>query len=201
MTVLDTTEAPPNDGEKLPVVETSTESVTGNPVTLETLTDYGSHGYQTNEDGSPILGANGQPKKKPGRKPGQKSAVFTPAPGEVTGATVTTGSGPKSPAERKAQRVASEELARAVLSTAVGTMVTLVGPEWDFQSQAEADGMKAATAAYIEAKGDGQISPEAMLLLVTLGYALPRAAHENTRTKFGAFFSGAWNAFKSLFKR
>jgi hypothetical protein len=80
-------------------------------------------------------------------------------------------------------------------------MIALVGPEWDFQNQAEADGMKAAVSAYIEAKGDGQLTPEAMLLLVVAGYALPRAAHENTRSKLEGFFSGLWNGLKSIFRR
>lgn len=167
--------------------------------TVDDLLAYANAGFVTSDDGSPILGVNGQPKKKPGRKPGGKNAPS----GAYTGTETPTAAAPtaKTPATRKAQRVASEELARAVLSTSVGAMVALVGPEWDFQSQAEADGMKAATAAYIEAKGDGQLTPEAMLLLVVAGYALPRAAHENTRTKFGAFFSGLLNGLRRIFSR
>lgn len=155
----------------------------------------------------PVLNKDGSVRKKPGRKPGQKNGMPPPTqvPGTVTNAPISSGGPAKSPAERRAQRAASEELARAVLATAVGSMVAIVGPEWDFQSQQEADGMKAATAAYIEAKGDGQLSPEAMLLLVVAGYALPRAAHENTRHKFGRFFSaaGAWlkSAFRAIFSR
>jgi hypothetical protein len=80
-------------------------------------------------------------------------------------------------------------------------MRELVGPEWDFTSQDEADGMRIALAAFIEAKGGGEMSPEIALILVTCGYAAPRFQHENTRTKVGGFFASAWNGFKALFSR
>jgi hypothetical protein len=152
--------------------------------------------HQVGANGEPLLSANGTFRRKPGRKPGAKPSTAPGIPATDAPAPVA-----KSPTEKRAARAASDELARAVLATSVGTMIALVGPEWDFQNQAEADGMKAAVSAYIEAKGDGQLTPEAMLLLVVAGYALPRAAHENTRSKFEGFFSGLWNGLKSIFRR
>ena len=154
-------------------------------------------------DTPPELPVNrdGTPKRKPGRprkiKPEDQqelpgiSGPVNPAPQTV----------PKTPAARKANRVASGELARAILNLSVGSLSALVGPEWDFNSPEEAQGMKGAVSAYIEAKGDGQLSPEVLLALVVASYAMPRFAHENTRAKMGGFFSGLRNVVKSIFKR
>lgn len=148
---------------------------------------------------NPLLGRDGQPRRKPGRP------RKTPAPEtEPTGQTILAATPVKNsdtPAQRRANKVASTEVARALLNVSVGAMSSLVGPEWEFSSQEEADGMRVAVAAYIEAKGDGNVSPEAMLLLVIAGYAVPRAAHENTRSKLGGFFKGVLNGLKSLFTR
>jgi hypothetical protein len=150
-----------------------------------------------------ILNRDGTVRKKPGRKPGQKNAVHS-----TTSATDSTGepatlspATPKTPQEKKAVRLGCDQTARAILGTAVGAMRELVGPEWDFTSQEEADGMRIALAAYIEAKGGGEMSPEVALILVSCGYVGPRFAHENTRTKVGGFFRGAWEAFKGVFSR
>ena len=166
-------------------------------VTADTLrTGFDPLVHQVGPTGEPLLSANGTFRRKPGRKPGAKPSTAPGIPATDAPAPVA-----KSPTEKRAARAASDELARAVLATSVGAMIALVGPEWDFQNQAEADGMKAAVSAYIEAKGDGQLTPEAMLLLVVAGYALPRAAHENTRSKLEGFFSGLWNGLKSIFRR
>ena len=168
-------------------------------MTLDSLVSVGAQEHPA------ILNRDGSPRKKPGRKPGTKNAPRPAEIGVVSDAPINTGSGPKSPMQRKAERASAQELARAILATAVGSMNALVGPEWDFQTQEEADGMKAALAAYIEAKGDGQLSPEAMLLLVVAGYSLPRFAHENTRSKFGGFFGkvleGLKSGFRAIFSR
>lgn len=141
-------------------------------------------GYGSGEapDSAPVV------KKKPRGRPrkiAEGSPVVAPAPTS------------KTPAERKAQTAASAEVARAVVGTTVGAMIALVGPEWDFESQQESDGVKGAVAAYIDAKGDGKVTPETMLLLVVAGYALPRTAHQNTRDKLGAFFGGLWSSLKT----
>lgn len=147
--------------------------------------------YQRSPDGSLILGANGLPKKKPGRKPKAESS------GNFSTEKSAEQKAPKTALEKKAQKVSSEELARAFLHLTVGGMSVLVGEEWNFENQQEADGMKAAVATYIEAKGDGEMSPEGMLLLVVGAYAVPRMAHENTQSKLGKL----WGKITALFKR
>ena len=149
---------------------------------LESL-GYGGPSPDTN-DPPPVV------KKKPRGRPRKDATEAAPI---VAAAPATA----KTPAERKAQAAASDELARALVGTSVGAMIALVGPEWDFQSPEEAQGVKAAVSTYINAKGDGKITPEAMLLLVVAGYALPRTAHQNTREKLGAFFGGMWSALKT----
>jgi len=147
-----------------------------------------------------ILNKDGSVRKKPGRKPGQKTGM---AASEVTapeGATLSPAK-PKTPQEKKSVRLGCDQTARAVLGTLVGAMRELVGPEWDFQSQEEADGMRIALAAYIEAKGGGEMSPELSLLLMTSGYAFPRFGHANTREKFTGFFKTVYNAIKGIFSR
>lgn len=185
-------ETPPQDAGGADIVtETKTPpadepaSATPQGFTLESL------GY-----GEPADGNSAPPVVK--AKRGRPRKVDTPATVSTAPAVAQA---PRTPAERKAQKVASEELARAILGTGVGAMVALVGPEWDFQSPEEAAGMKAAVATYIDAKGDGKISPEAMLLLVVAGYALPRAAEPNTREKLGAFFGGLWSSLKNGLQR
>jgi len=154
-------------------------------------------------DAPPELPVNrdGTPKRKPGRPRKMKPEDQQELPGISGPVNPAPQTAPKTPAARKANRVASDELARAILNLSVGSLSALVGPEWDFNSTEEAQGMKGAVSAYIEAKGDGQLSPEALLALVVASYAMPRFAHENTRTKMGGFFSGLWNGVKSIFKR
>lgn len=176
------------------VGEASPEIVASGAVTLDSL----------QVDAPPVEGAilnrDGTVRKKPGRKPGQKNGMKAT---EVTPAETATLSPktPQTPAAKKAVRLGCDQTARAILGTAVGAMRELVGPEWDFQSQEEADMMRLALGAYIEAKGGGEMSPEIAMALATSGYAFPRFAHQNTRDKFGAFFGKAWAGFKSLFKR
>lgn len=120
-----------------------------------------------------------QVKRKPGRP--RKNKEMAPAQDKEPAQ-------PKSPAEKKSVRLGCDQTARAILCTVVGGLRELVGPEWDFADQAEADGMRIALGAYLEAKGGGEMSPEIALILMTCGYAGPRFAHENTRSKFSAFF-------------
>lgn len=180
---------PPVDAATSPEIIREAEGVT-----LAALVDNGpAHSEPV------ILNKDGTVRKKPGRKPGQKTAMPAPA---ADGETATLSpAAPKTTQEKKAVRLGCDQTARAILGTTVGAMRELVGPEWDFQSQEEADGMRIALAAFIEAKGGGEMSPELALLLVTCGYAGPRFAHENTRSKFGAFFGGVWNAIKGVFSR
>jgi len=149
------------------------------------------------------LKLDGTPRKKPGRKPGQKTGA--PPPLEFGDSQTAAVSAPQkvaaSPAQKRANRAASEQIATQTLHLAIGSMAAFVGPEWQCENQEEADGLKAALTAYIEVKGDGELSPEAMLALVFAGYAMPRFSHPNTREKIGGFFGKCWKAITGVFKR
>lgn len=142
------------------------------------------------------LNRDGTIRKKPGRKPGQKNT-----PTVATPATHDPDTPAKTPQDKKAVRLGCDQTARAILGTAVGAMREIVGSEWDFTSQEEADGMRLALAAFIEAKGGGSMSPEIALILVTCGYVAPRFQHDNTRTKVGGFLAKVWDGLRGLFKR
>ncbi len=146
------------------------------------------------------LNRDGTPKRKPGRPRKMALEDQQNLPG-VDPTSPAANPTPKTPAARKSSRISSAELSRAILHLSVGGMAALVGPEWDFNSPEEANGMRSAVGAYIEAKGDGKISPEALLALVVASYAVPRFSHENTRSKLGGFFGKVWDGFKSLWKR
>lgn len=192
------------DNAVMPVDATSTAPEVPASPPVVSITDI-SASYDKNIDQAAPLNRDGSPKRKPGRPRKMASADQQALPG------IDLGDGPspaaaaptpaKSPAAKRAARVSSDELARAVLHLSVGGMSALVGPEWDFQSPEEALGLKSAVSAYIEAKGDGQLTPENMLLLVVASYALPRFKEPNTREKIGGFFKGALNALRALFKR
>ena len=139
-------------------------------------------------DGLPIPSARGFGfRKKRGRKPGATvSASTIKAP-------------PKTTLEKQAQKVSAETVAKSFLNLGIGGAVAFIGDEWDFTSKQEADDMVAAVAGYIESKGDANLSPEVMLLLVVGSYSLSRFKHQNTQSKFGAFFGGAFGYIKKLF--
>lgn len=193
MADLDNSNTPSDSGNMPPVdVAASPEIIPPSMVSVSDLL-----GGAPSEQKGVILNRDGSIRKKPGRKPGQKygTSETTSAPSSEAPAA------PKSPQEKKAVRLGCDQTARAVLNMVVGGMRELVGPEWDFQSQEEADGMRIAVAAYIESKGGGEMSPELALFLVTTGYAAPRFKEPNTREKFGAFFGTAWKAITDVFKR
>jgi hypothetical protein len=141
------------------------------------------------------LGRDGQIKRKPGR-PRKMPVDDTHTDLPASPAPVK-----KSSVDAKASKAASDELARILVNTGVGAMSALIGDEWNFQTQDEADGMRQAVGAYINTKGNGELSPEAMLVLVIMGYSMPRIGHENTRTKLGKFFGNVWTGIKAVFKR
>ena len=182
--------AMPDAGEA--VAAASLDSITGDYIALVDTA-------QT----PPPLNRDGTPKRKPGR-PRKNPASGNPPVidlGDTPASVPASPAAPKTPAQRRAQRVSSDELARMILNLTVGGAAALIGEEWQFQTPEEAQSMKATLSAYIESKGDGNASPEAMLLLVTAAYAVPRFAHENTRSKLGAFFGKCWNAITGVFKR
>lgn len=187
------------DNSSTPDDSATAATVTGNDSTTSAATLDGLLGPVQPVEG-PILNKDGTERKKRGRKSNAERAKLAQSEPATAPATLSP-SAPKTPQEKKAVRLGCDQTARAVLGTVVGAMRELVGPEWDFQSQEEADGMRIAVAAYIEAKGGGEMSPEVALLLVSTGYAAPRLQHQNTRDKLGAFFGGAWKALRGVFSR
>lgn len=201
----DTTKADVTGNEETgvsnPPIDTPDAPAESGGVTLEAL--VGGHAVHdtaalplpTNLDGTPKR-KRGRPRKVQGGEPpainlGDSPApVATPAPKRVI-----------SPNEKKANRLACDEMARQILNTVVGGMKTAVGPEWEFESAEEAQGMKAALSAYIEYKGGGEMTPDAAMALAALSYTAPRFAHKNTREKFGAFFGSVKRGFLALFGR
>lgn len=145
-----------------------------------------------------VLNKDGTPRRKPGRKPGQKNGEGAAA---VTGAAPAKVSPAKTAAMVKAQQLTSEQTAKALINTTLGVLVETIGPEWDFDSPEEAASMKLAVAAYIDAKGGANLSPEAMLGLSLAGYGFPRLKHPNTREKIGGFFRSAFSALRAIFRR
>ena len=182
-----------NETTTQPETETENNAASLSDMVGEVIAGFDPATHATDKDGSPILTASGTFRKKPGRKPGAGQSVTAPV------------SKQKEKLTAKAQQLSSEELARALVNFAVGGAVSLIGEEWDFTSPEEAQGMKLAVAGYIEAKGNGNLSPEMLLLLVIGGYSLDRMKHQNTRTKLGKFFGGVFGTLKSgiraLFKR
>ncbi len=138
--------------------------------------------------GLPIPSASGAGyRKKRGRKAGKATSLQK--------ATIKTS------LEKQAQKVSAETIAKSFINLGVGGAAAFIGDEWNFQNKQEADDMVAAVAGYIEAKSDVNISPEIMLLLVVGSYSMSRLSHENTQTKIGKFFGGAWNMLKKLFNK
>lgn len=151
------------------------------------------------------LRADGTPRAKPGRRPGQKNGQAAPQVSGVAPVPAPAAPRVRSKAEVKAHEASSAEIARAMFSMFAMGMTGLVGEEWMPESQQEADGVRAALAAYIEAKGEGKVSPEMMLAMVMAGYSLNRFKHENTRGKFSRAWSkiSGWikTGYKTFFTR
>ena len=147
-------------------------------------------------DGVPVLTSTGEFRRKPGRKLGQKNGEkAAPASGAPTPKKRT-------PLEKKSEEMSAEGAAIVLCGFATQTMSKLIGPEWDFQSQQEADAVRGALAAYIRSKGDSfDLPPGVMLTLVLTTYAATRFQHENTRSKFGRFWDFAKSGFKRIFSR
>lgn len=144
------------------------------------------------ETGLPLYTPTGRFRKKPRRLVNKEAAPEEVIPGEAPQEPVK----PQSPARKRQVRVTSDQTASMLLNFTVGGMAAVVGPEWDFQSPEEAQSLKAAVSAYIEAKGNGQMSPEMMLILAIGAYSLPRIIVPNTQQKFAFVFGRAWNATK-----
>lgn len=148
--------------------------------------DFDPARHAVNADGSPRLKADGTYALKRGRKAGAATAQ-APAPAPATAESKPAPLSVKK--ARDAGLVNNKAAARATVKTVVGVLGGVIGPEWDFESPEEADGMVEAVTAYYDANGQVQMSPEAVLLFQVAGYALPRFQHPNTRGKFAV----AWD--------
>jgi hypothetical protein len=145
------------------------------------LPNISDDGFQRDSQGQLVMSADGvTPRKKPGRKKGQTASSIGTSP--------NVAKAPKTAAEKKAMAVSSEQIARHLINTTTSSLAAMIGDEWHFQSQEEADGMRSAVTAYIEAKGDAAFTPDSMMAIVLAGYAMPRFGVENTRSKFKRFF-------------
>lgn len=182
-----------------PDVSGTAATVTGNDSTTNGATLESLLGNVAPVEG-PILNKDGSIRKKPGRKP-KNGATSAPVSASETAPAEVVATTPKTPQEKKAVRLGCDQTARTILATVVGVMREAVGEEWDFTSQEEADGMRIALGAYIEAKGGGGMSPELAMVLVSSAYVAPRLKHQNTRDKLGAFFGSAWKALRGVFSR
>lgn len=131
-------------------------------------------------------GSNSVPLNRDGtvkRKPGRPSNASRGLPGTPA----------KSEPEKRSARISSTEASRAIVNLSNSFLVGALGDEWQFDSQAECDGMREAVAAYVEAKSDGTMSPDALLALVVAGYAAPRVTRPVTRGKIRTFLARVWD--------
>lgn len=145
---------------------------------------------------TPPLNADGTVKRKRGRprkNPDTATASTQSAPPAVTQ------SAPKTTVQKKATKAATIGMAKTVLNTVQAGMCNLVGEEWAFANQEEADQLRDSLVNFIEAKGGAEMTPEMDLLFTTAAYAFPRFGHENTRSKMSKFFGGIWAKVSGLF--
>ena len=136
-------------------------------------------------DGAPVINKDGSYRMRPGRKP--KSTGAEMAPERVAPAAPTA---PTPQNLAAAGTVTDNKAVALVLVTTVTAMAEkLIGPEWS----AEKDEVKAlsdATRKYLDSIGGLEITPGAALCIAVAGYAMPRLAVENTRSKLAQM--GYW---------
>ena len=85
-----------------------------------------------------------------------------------------------------------------------GTLVNLLGAEWNPKTPEERNFVVGAIAGYYRETGVKEISPKMLLLIALATYSLPRFAEPNTRDKIKMAFlwaktkiAGALTFFKS----
>lgn len=168
-------------------------------MTLENMTEEVSKIYEgfdplkhaVNPDGTPKKRADGQWASKRGRKPGQTSVTPT-----VQAATSKPDAPPLSAKKaRETGLITNEAAARQTVALVVTALGSTIGEEWNFETQEEADNMRAAVKAYYDAHGQVPISPEMMLSFQVFAYAAPRVKHPNTQSKLKT----AWDWCLKLF--
>lgn len=141
--------------------------------------------------------ADGTVKRRPGRP--RKNPLPDTANASTQSASPAVPSTPKTTVQKKATKAATIGMASTVLNTIQAGMCNLVGNEWAFQNQDEADTLRNSLVNFIEAKGGAEMTPEMDLIFTTAAYAFPRFGHENTRSKMSKFFGGLWSKVSGLF--
>lgn len=141
------------------------------------------------KDGKPVFRSDGSYAKKRGRKPQASGAPPTEASKEKRSAI--------SKKQALQENLITNHMAAVMLVNGVlSGMVNFVGPEWAPANEDEGKQLLAVVETYINAKGQIELSPEAILALTIIPYAAKRFEVENTRNKF----AGAWGKLKSLGK-
>ena len=148
--------------------------------------------HSVNPDGTPRLRVDGSYARKRG-KGGRKSgdgengdslfSTDTISPGPMVGATAQ-GPSPTPTATTTAPQMNSAQAATMLVVACTTVMCKLVGPEWAAEKP-EQKALADATKIYLDSKGGLNVTPEMGLFIAISMYAVPRLAHENTRSKFG----------------
>lgn len=191
------------NGDSNPAEPAAPEGEINRPAALDSealagaiVQDFDPARYMTGADGQPLRTVTGELRRKPGRKPGQKSAAPIP-PGQ----TPDTAKRAKTKLEAKSDQISAEALAALLCALGTRTMSRLIGPEWEFTDPAEGEAVQGAIAAYIHSKGDKHtLSPEMLLALVLASYGAQRIAHENTRSKLGKAWDFVKSGFRAIFR-
>lgn len=148
--------------------------------------------HAVNEDGTPRLRVDGSYARKRGRG-GRKSGDDETAAGEAdlfsdtvsretpSGQTATA---PQASPTQTAPNLTSQQAAAMLVIACTTVMGKLVGPEWHAEKP-EQKALVDATKIYLDSKGGLNVTPEMGLFIAVSMYAVPRLAHENTRSKFG----------------
>lgn len=150
--------------------------------------------HATNPDGTPRLRKDGSYAHKRGRG-GRKSVADGTAgdadlfaddagnsPASVPGVSRETTAPTPTPAT--APNLNTNQAATMLVIAGTTMMSKLVGPEWAAEKP-EQKALIDATKIYLDSKGGLNVTPEMGLCIALCMYAVPRVAHENTRSKFG----------------
>lgn len=150
--------------------------------------------HAVNEDGSPRLRVDGSFARKRGRG-GRKSTpdADTSGANDLFADPGNTPAQPlhvpretpsDAPANPTAPTLNNQQTAAMLVMACTTVMGKLVGPEW-IAEKPEQKALVDATKIYLDAKGGVNVTPEMGLFIAVSMYAVPRLAHENTRSKFG----------------
>lgn len=151
--------------------------------------------HAVNGDGTPRLRVDGSFARKRGRG-GRKSTdadtntpgaddLFTDLDNTPSQPLHVPRETPTAPAPSTTAPTLNNQQTAAMLVMACTTVMgKLVGPEW-LTEKPEQKALVDATKIYLDAKGGVNVTPEMGLFIAVSMYAVPRLAHENTRSKFG----------------